>query len=84
MAYISHLRYEFLRPVVEILADIIAVLVVVAIAQVLAPPNNAPLFDLQDLFSERPKSREFVHCCWQHSTKFVAFCQPLAKRLIDE
>ena len=61
---------------------VVAVFVIV-VAEVLAPPN-VPLLDLPDLFSKRPKSRKLVHCCWQHSTEFVAFCQSLAERLIEE
>ena len=56
---------------------------IVIVAEVLALPT-IPLLDLPDLFSKRPKSRKFVHCCWQHSTKLVAFCQPLAEPLTDE
>ena len=57
--------------------------VIVIVAEVLALPT-VPLLDLLDLFSERPKSRKFDHCCWQHSTKLVTFCQPLAEPLVDE
>lgn len=66
----------------RLLAVAVVVIFVIVVAEVLAPPN-VPLLDLPDLFSKRPKSRKLVHCCWQHSTEFVAFCQPLAERLID-
>ena len=93
IAYITHLLYGNLQPVVSMPAGVIALLVlgelsrlpaaIDVVAKVLALPN-IPLLDLPGLFSERPKPRKFIHCCWQHNTEFVAFSQLLAERLVDE